>query len=127
MIQEIPREFYSVLIKTLIGHTSSWGEIETYLRQVFRDTIPTTKIKDGIEKIIGFEISINNRADECEVNRASIIGFGSLERNKHIYMISQFHLPFQEERNVKKIDNYFSLVFTNKCWKTKLQKSPSLL
>lgn len=89
--RRIPEHYFPVLVKTLIAHTSSWNNKSEYLRDLLSEELSSQRLKDGISRLIGFGSLSHNRAYECDVNRASILGFGELTKTRgHIY---DFPLP----------------------------------
>jgi hypothetical protein len=98
--RRIPEHYFPVIVKTLIGHTAGWGNKYEYLRDILGNEISSHKLKDGISRIIGFGSLSQNRAYECDINRASLLGFGELKKERgHIY-----ELPLPPDLSAKVIN-----------------------
>jgi hypothetical protein len=82
--QYIPR-----LIKVMLAHGCSWGEIETNLYEVLRGSYTNSDIKEIITRWIGYGFPDIDKVTECTAQRVTILGFGELEVDK----IHLFRLP----------------------------------
>ena len=83
------RQYIPLLIKVMLAHGCSWGEIETNLYEVLGSSYTNSKIKDIITRWIGYGLPDIDKVTECTAQRVTILGFGELEADK----IHLFRLP----------------------------------
>ena len=108
---EVPKEFEAIMIKAMLTHGASWEGIADEVADATGDTAKklSTWLGNGIPDI--------DRVVECTKERITVIGHGSLEKEKgHIY-----HLPLPLDFSSRKILRrltvtmaYFSPVVMNK-------------
>ncbi|ATS10992.1 hypothetical protein CS543_09300 [Porphyromonas gingivalis] len=82
-------QYIPLLIKVMLAHGCSWGEIETNLYEVLREHYTNAEIKNIITRWIGYGIPDINKVTECTAQRVTVLGFGELESNR----IHLFRLP----------------------------------
>jgi hypothetical protein len=85
----IEEKFIAVLIKSLLVHSSSWGDaygvIETILKTEEQDL---KEFKDQVSRLLGYGNMISTKVFSCTNQRATILGCGVLsDGNAHIYEI----------------------------------------
>lgn len=80
--------YLTPLIKSMIIHGCSWGEIESHISSIFDET-DTNRIKNYVTRWCGYGIPDLNKSLYCTDQRVSLLGFGELLNNQaHVY-----HLP----------------------------------
>ena len=83
---DVPREYAAILIKSMLVHGASWGEIASAIAN------PIQISDKRVFKWLGNGIPDISRVMECAKNRVTLIGYGLLEKDKaHVY---QLPLPF---------------------------------
>jgi len=83
------REFEIPLLKSLLIHGSSWGDIGKRLKDILSPTHNANKIKKLISQWIGYGLPDIEKVLQCTDQRATLIGYGKLNDGEaHL-----FHLP----------------------------------
>lgn len=82
-------QYIPLLIKVMLAHGCSWGEIETNLYEILGDSYTNSEIKEIITRWIGYGFPNIDKVTECTAQRVTILGFGELEVDK----IHLFQLP----------------------------------
>jgi hypothetical protein len=82
-------QYIPLLIKVMLAHGCSWGEIETNLYEVLGGSYTNSDIKEIITRWIGYGFPDIDKVTECTAQRVTILGFGELEVDK----IHLFRLP----------------------------------
>lgn len=83
----IPTQMIAILIKAMLVHGCSWGDISAELdnRLVGYDNQFLQKIKS---KLLGYGFPDIDKVKECTEQRATVIGFGELnEEEAHVYSL----------------------------------------
>lgn len=76
-------DYLTPLIKAMIIHGCSWGEIEDRLSSILR-----TSDKNEISRCLGYGVPDAKRILECAEQRATLLGFGHLEKEQaHIFSL----------------------------------------
>jgi hypothetical protein len=84
---DIPSDMMAILIKAMLIHGCSWGDIsaEIDMRLSDYDDQILQKIKS---KLLGYGFPDIDRVKECTEQRATVIGFGELkEEEAHVYSL----------------------------------------
>lgn len=85
------KAYIPLLIKVMLAHGSSWGEIETNLTQVLSNSYSNSEIKKIVTKWMGYGMPDIDRVAKCTEQRVTVLGFGELEMDKvHVF---KFPLP----------------------------------
>jgi hypothetical protein len=82
-------QYIPLLIKVMLAHGCSWGEIETNLHEVLGGSYTNSDIKEIITRWVGYGFPDIDKVTECTAQRVTILGFGELEVDK----IHLFRLP----------------------------------
>lgn len=109
-------QYIPLLIKVMLAHGCSWGDIETNLYQVLEGSYTKSDIKEIITRWIGYGFPDIDKIVECTAQRVTILGFGELEADK----IHLFRLPLPpslsarpEKRKLTITLGWFSPVASN--------------
>ncbi|MGL4519003.1 MAG: S8 family peptidase [Phocaeicola sp.] len=85
------RQYLPLIIKTLLTHGCSWGELELNLKRILRGKINNSDIEQIITNWVGYGIPDTNKVQECTQQRVTILGFGDIEQDQsHLF---KFPLP----------------------------------
>lgn len=94
--QKIPEKYFTVVLKALLVHGSSWGEAQEIITQIIRALpgISPQTVKRNIYPYLGYGTVDSEKILYCTDHRATLIGFGELTcragQNAHTYT---FPLP----------------------------------
>ncbi len=83
------KQFIPLLIKVMLAHGCSWGEIENKLFAILRGAYTNPDIKKIITRWIGYGLPDISKVTECTAQRVTVLGFGELEADK----VHLFRLP----------------------------------
>lgn len=76
------------LLKSMIIHGCSWGEIEDRLRAILQTPENGRQIRNWITRWIGYGVPVVDRVAACTGQRATILGFGSLsDEQAHLFRL----------------------------------------
>ncbi|EME8889626.1 S8 family peptidase [Acinetobacter baumannii] len=79
--------YASLLIKALLTHGASWGDLYNNISRYMAGA-DTTTIKNSVVKYIGYGKPDIDRVKYCLENRVTILGYGDLENNEaHLYKL----------------------------------------
>jgi len=85
------RQYLPLIIKTLLTHGCSWGELESNLKTILNGKLSNNDIEKIITDWIGYGIPDVKKVQECTQQRVTILGFGEIEKDKaHLF---KFPLP----------------------------------
>lgn len=70
-------DYYAVLAKTMLVHTSYLPREAEELRALFGEMSPT-RLKDAISRFYGYGVMRPERAMQCATSRATVMGWGEL-------------------------------------------------
>lgn len=89
-VPEMQTDPYVVpLLKALLVHGASWGELEQRLREIIGGDDDALDTKNLLARWLGYGVPDFRRAIECSEQRATVLGFGELgDDEAHV-----FHLP----------------------------------
>lgn len=94
--QKIPERYFTVILKALLVHGSSWGEAQEIITQIIR-TLPGISpqtVKRNIYPYLGYGTVDSEKILYCTDHRVTLIGFGELTtrtgQDAHTY---SFPLP----------------------------------
>jgi hypothetical protein len=94
--QKIPERYFTVILKALLVHGSSWGEAQEIITQIIR-TLPGISpqtIKRNIYPYLGYGTVDTEKILYCTDHRVTLIGFGELTtRDEHDAHTYSFPLP----------------------------------
>jgi hypothetical protein len=84
--QNVPQDYAAILIKSMLVHGASWGDNALIIAN-------SLQISDKrVFRWLGNGVPDISKVEECAKNRITLIGYGSLEKDKaHVY---QLPLPF---------------------------------
>lgn len=81
-------QYIPLLIKVMLAHGCTWGEIETHLQETLRGEFSQSDIKKIITRWIGYGLPNINKVTNCTEQRVTVLGFGELETNKvHLFKL----------------------------------------
>lgn len=79
--------FSALLLKSLLAHGASWGEIESRILG-YLGNVDTKALKDTMVKNIGYGKPDTDRVKYCLDSRATILGYGELNDSEaHVYKL----------------------------------------
>lgn len=85
------RPYLPLIIKTLLTHGCSWGELELNLKRILNGKYTNNDIEKIITDWIGYGIPDTSKVQECTQQRVTILGFGEIGQDKsHLF---KFPLP----------------------------------
>ena len=85
------RQYLPLIIKTLLTHGCSWGELETNLKRILNGKYNNSDIEKVITDWIGYGIPDISKVQECTQQRVTILGFGEIGQDtSHLF---KFPLP----------------------------------
>ncbi len=88
----IPNNYSAILIKAMLAHGASWDNIASVIASVLGDS------QKRVQKWLGNGIPNMSRVEQCARNRVTLIGYGSLAKEKaHVY---QLPLPFEFSQRI---------------------------
>lgn len=90
MLSEIPAEFYAVVIKGLLVHRARWNSKTELLKEICGPEDKRRHVERGenASRFTGFGIPNVAEAMECAANRATLVGYSTLEPDQaHSYRI----------------------------------------
>ncbi|HEX8327738.1 MAG TPA: S8 family peptidase [Hymenobacter sp.] len=92
--EEIPHEYYAVLIKSLLVHGASWQQSSDLLHSIvkYKPGVPPKFIKKHISPYLGYGVVDDQRVLSCTDNRVTLLGWGELE-TEHAH---EFVFPLPE-------------------------------
>ena len=80
--------YLAPLLKAMIVHGCSWGEIENRLREILRTPNNGQQIRSLISRWLGYGVPNYNRVLACTEQRATLLGFGQLSDGKaHLFSL----------------------------------------
>jgi hypothetical protein len=81
MLADMDPEFYAVVVKCLLVHSAKWGSNHEFLKEVCgpEDKRRHVERAENSCRFIGFGVPEIARALECAPNRATLVGYGSIE------------------------------------------------
>ncbi len=99
-IENLDYKKYEVpLLKAMLGHGCSWGEMAATIEHVFHEEVTDKKqLQKLISRWVGYGVPDINKVFQCTKERATIIGFGELFSDEaHL-----FELPLPPSLESKK-------------------------
>lgn len=85
------RQYLPLIIKTLLTHGCSWGELESNLKRILNGKYNSADIEKIITDWIGYGIPDTSKVRECTQQRVTILGFGEIRQDRsHLF---KFPLP----------------------------------
>ena len=84
---DIDREAHvAPLLKAMLVHGCSWGEMGERLVEILRTTHNSRELRSWIGRWMGYGLPDIQRVVECTAQRATILGYGSLNHDEgHVY------------------------------------------
>jgi hypothetical protein len=98
LLADIDPDYYAVVVKTLLLHSSRWSDNGDMLKDICgpADRRRHVERADNSARFVGYGVPDVARALECSVNRVTMVGYGTLAAdNAHSYRIP---LPLSLER-----------------------------
>lgn len=93
---EVPGAYAALLIKAMLVHGTSWGNISNTITSSLN---LAGRGADDLHKFLGYGTPDISRVEECARNRVTLIGYGDLQpENAHLY-----ELPVPFDFHTKKI------------------------
>ena len=74
----IPREYYAVLIKTLLVHASDWASVWTELKPMLKSVYDGRSLKEFASRFLGYGQASMQTVITCTDQRVTALGFGTL-------------------------------------------------
>ena len=90
MLADIPSDYYALLVKSLLVHRARWSGKEELFQEICGPDgrYRSNERKENVSRFMGFGIPATDEALECSVNRATLVGYGSLQPDHaHSYRI----------------------------------------
>lgn len=82
------RPYLAPLLKAMVLHGCSWGEIEDRLRAILQTPNNGRQIRNMIGRWIGYGVPDGNRVLACTEQRATLLGFGQLgDEEAHVFSL----------------------------------------
>lgn len=84
---EIEFDTYLVpLLKAMVIHGCSWGEIGVRLRDILRTSSNARQVRNWISHWLGYGVPDSERVLSCTEQRATLLGFGQLsDKEAHVF------------------------------------------
>ncbi|MBQ7457181.1 MAG: S8 family peptidase [Desulfovibrio sp.] len=83
-----PSNYEVPLLKAMLIHGSSWGNVGTQISAVLRSSHDSRQLKGLISRWIGYGIPNVDRVLDCTEHRATVLGFGQLSNDEaHIFRL----------------------------------------
>lgn len=80
---QIPDEYYPVLLKTLLGHSSSWSGADQVYWKRMQAQYADERLRDEIVgRFLGYGIGDPVTVMECTEKRVTVLGFGMIESDQ---------------------------------------------
>jgi hypothetical protein len=98
---QIPSEYDTVLMKTLLVHGADWADIRTLYESCLRKPQNSRTFREYVTRFIGYGFADVTKVIACTDQRVTIVGFGKLEDGQ----ADEFRLPLPPSlsaRNVKR-------------------------
>lgn len=73
-----PQPFIGPLLKAMLVHGCSWGDVGNRLEGILSANHSSKEIKSWISRWLGYGLPDIQRVQECNAQRATLLGFGSL-------------------------------------------------
>jgi hypothetical protein len=84
----IGEQFIPVLLKALLVHSASWGETQESLEKLLRPISQPRKLKENINRFLGYGHIRPDRVYSCTDQRATLIGFSTITHDEgHLYSV----------------------------------------
>lgn len=90
LLADMPPEFYAVVVKALLVHRARWNGKCDLLSEICGPAERRRFVEraDNVSRFLGFGVPNVLEAMECASNRATLVGFGELEKDKaHRYRV----------------------------------------
>lgn len=82
------RPYLAPLLKAMVIHSCSWGEIEERLRAILQTPNNGRQIRSMISRWMGYGVPDGNRVLACTEQRATLLGFGQLgDEEAHVFSL----------------------------------------
>lgn len=82
------RQYLAPLLKSMVIHGCSWGEIENRLRAILQTPTNGRQIRSLISRWMGYGVPDGNRVLSCTEQRATLLGFGQLgDEQAHLFSL----------------------------------------
>jgi len=82
------RPYLTPLLKAMVIHGCSWGEIEDRLRKILGTPTNGRQIRSMISRWMGYGVPDGNRVLACTDQRATLLGFGQLsDEEAHLFSL----------------------------------------
>ena len=75
---ELPSEFETVLVKTLLVHGASWSEAGPLIKNVYNQRFQNQSINENVGQVLGYGLADVERAMQCTEQLVTLIGYGNL-------------------------------------------------
>ncbi len=83
-----PRQTLSPLLKALLVHSCDWSSSGERLRELLLPLTDSKSIRHGVSRWLGYGEPNIQRMIECTAQRATVLGFGSLEHDQgHLFTL----------------------------------------
>ncbi len=95
---QIPSEYDTVLVKTLLVHGAVWGDIRT-LYETCLGNDQNNRIREYVSRFLGYGFADVTKVKNCTEQRVTIMGFGKLEDGQ----ADEFRLPLPPSLSAKNV------------------------
>lgn len=92
-------EYISLMIKTLLVHSTSWGDSYSLFEEVLKAPNDNTFKDKQVPRYIGYGFADETRVLSCTDQRITLLGFSKIKKDEgHI-----FHVPLPQSLSSKKV------------------------
>ncbi|VVB65268.1 Uncharacterised protein [uncultured archaeon] len=86
--EAIGEQYIPVLLKALTVHSASWGETQEILENLLKPISQPRKLKENINRFLGYGPISPNRVYSCTDQRATLIGCSAITHDEgHLYSV----------------------------------------
>jgi hypothetical protein len=96
---QIPSEYDTVLIKTLLVHGADWMDIRTLYESCLRNPQNSRAFREYLTRFIGYGFANVTKIIACTDQRVTVMGFGKLDDGQ----ADEFRLPLPHSLSAKNV------------------------
>jgi len=83
-----PSYYIAPLVKAMIVHGCSWGEIRKRLQEILQTPDNSWQIRNWVSRWLGYGVPDSERVMACTMQRATLLGFGRLsDEEAHLFTL----------------------------------------
>lgn len=102
---QIPSEYDTVLIKTLLVHGAEWGDMKSLYESCLRNSQNSRTFREYIARFIGYGSADVTRVIACTDQRVTIVGFGILGDGQ----ADEFRLPLPPSLSARNVQRRLTI------------------